>query len=112
MVRCPERDITMSLFTEGITSTKAAHLFRQSGHMAGILISMKISVNIPDDEVAFVDRAVAAGHYPSRSQAFSAAIKLWRKKELEASYERAFSQSDPAWEAVVSDGLADEKQSW
>lgn len=48
--------------------------------MAGIPISMKISVNIPDDEVAFVDRAVAAGHYPSRSQGFSAAIKLRRKK--------------------------------
>lgn len=84
----------------------------QSGPMAGILISMKISVNIPDDEVAFVDRRVAEGHYPSRSQAMSAAIKLWRKNELEASYERAFSESDPAWDAVVSDGLADEQQSW
>lgn len=67
--------------------------------------SMKISVNIPDDEVGFVDSRVLEGEYSSRSAAFSAALKLWRLSELESGYDTAFSESDTAWNAVVADGV-------
>lgn len=80
--------------------------------MLGILKSMKISMNIPDDEVSFVDSRVAAGAYRSRSQAVSAAIKLWRTSELEDSYRRVFDEIDPAWGAVAADGLDDDGESW
>ena len=75
--------------------------------MKSILIGMKISMNLPEDEVAFVDRQVQSGHYRSRSAAMSAALKLWRKSELESGYNDAFEAIDPLWEESIADGLSD-----
>ena len=80
--------------------------------MIGSIKSMKISVNIPDDQVEFVDSRVSEGLYSSRSAAFAEALRLWRLTELEAGYEEAFAEVDPAWDAVESDGLSGEGESW
>jgi len=72
-----------------------------------MLIGMKISMNLPEEEVAFVDRQVRAGHYRSRSAAMSAALKLWRKSELESGYVEAFENIDPIWDHSIADGLVE-----
>ena len=80
--------------------------------MTGTLESMKISVNIPDDQVAFVDSRVADGSYPSRSAAFVEALRQWRLSELAPSYDQAFVEADPIWDLAVADGLTDDSESW
>ncbi len=37
------------------------------------------------------------------------AVKLLRRRELEAAYRRARREFDKAWETTASDGLVDEK---
>jgi Arc/MetJ-type ribon-helix-helix transcriptional regulator len=91
----------------------AAAVFRP-GHndsVNGILIGMKISVNIPDDVVTFVDTQVSRGDFSSRSAAFSDALRQWRASRLEDSYSEAFAEIDPIWEQAIADGIAGEP-SW
>jgi len=76
--------------------------------MLGKIESMKISVNTPDDLVVFVDAQVQAGYFPSRSAAIADAISRWRVERLEASYDQAFAQIDPVWDATTGDGLLNE----
>jgi Arc/MetJ-type ribon-helix-helix transcriptional regulator len=92
-----------------VTSTFAD---QHTGEMLGSIKSMKISVNIPDDQVEFVDSRVSEGLYSSRSAAFSEALRMWRLSELEAGYEEAFSEVDSAWDAVEGEGLSTEGESW
>lgn len=75
-----------------------------------MMIGMKISVNTPEELVRFVDSQVNAGHYPSRSAAFTDALTRWRVGRLESSYDQAFSNLDPAWDEVEADGLLDEER--
>jgi len=71
---------------------------------------MKVSVSLPDDDVAFLDAYAAARGMESRSAAVVRAIRLLRTTELTDDYERAWdewrSSDDGAlWEGTSGDGL-------
>ncbi|HEX5827597.1 MAG TPA: ribbon-helix-helix domain-containing protein [Candidatus Limnocylindrales bacterium] len=70
---------------------------------------MKVSVSIPEDDVAFLDEYASQRGLDSRSAALHRAIRLLRTAELTASYEAAFTEwSDEdaaAWDGATGDGL-------
>ncbi|MFC6081423.1 ribbon-helix-helix domain-containing protein [Sphaerisporangium aureirubrum] len=73
---------------------------------------MKLSVSLPEEDVDFLDGAVARGDAPSRSAALHVAIELLRSASLEDDYAASFadweSGGDAAmWKATTADGLAD-----
>ena len=71
---------------------------------------MKISVSLPEEDVAFLDqyaRSVAAG---SRSAVVQRAIRLLRAAELEPAYAQAWEEwassgDAEAWDAATGDGI-------
>lgn len=71
---------------------------------------MKTSVNLPAEDVEFLDEYTRSRGYGSRSAALHQAVTLLRAGELAGDYEEAFStwqdsgEAD-AWEAVTADGL-------
>jgi Arc/MetJ-type ribon-helix-helix transcriptional regulator len=70
---------------------------------------MKLSVSLPDEDVAFVDD-YARTHGTSRSAALHEAIVVLRSRDLAAEYEAAADEWDAsgeaaAWDAVHADGL-------
>lgn len=72
--------------------------------------SMKVSVSIPDEDVAFLDAYVRNHRVRSRSSALRRAIRLLRASELNSDYAGAFAEwdDDPdseAWDTVAGDGL-------
>lgn len=74
---------------------------------------MKVSVSIPDNDLAYIESQVSSGRYPTRSAALHAAIKTLRTRDLEAQYAEAArewheSGEQAAWEVTVADGLDDE----
>ncbi len=73
------------------------------------ILHMKRFVNIPEDALVFIDRQVAAGKYRSRSHAITQAIYMLRDSSLYASYLEAFSEIDPVWDTVISDGVASDR---
>ncbi len=71
---------------------------------------MKVSVSIPEGDVAFLDEYVRSHSMASRSAALQRAIRLLRANELSQHYAVAFTEwasdaEDSAWDAVVADGL-------
>ena len=71
---------------------------------------VKVSVSIPDDDVAFLDDYVRNRNAPSRSAALQRAIRLLRAAELSDDYAAAFDEwrddaDNAAWEATSRDGL-------
>ena len=71
---------------------------------------MKISVSLPDDDVAFLDDYARATETASRSAALHEAIVLLRTAHLMGDYAQAFDEwidsgEAAVWDAVVSDGL-------
>ena len=71
---------------------------------------MKVSVSIPDEDVAFLDAYARDHRIASRSAALHRAIRLLRASELSEDYASAFvewadSDDEAAWEAVAADGL-------
>lgn len=71
---------------------------------------MKVSVSLPEEDVAFLDAYVESQGIESRSAAVHKAVKLLRTSELAGAYENAFgSWADEddaaAWESVTEDGL-------
>lgn len=70
---------------------------------------MKLSVSLPDDDVAFLDRYVTARGIPSRSAAVHRAVELLRAEELGPAYADAWAtwagDEADAWETTVGDGL-------
>jgi len=78
------------------------------GSMAGV----KVSVSLPDADVAYLDEYVENNRVATRSAALHEAIKLLRMSELESAYAEAFEdweqdEDTALWDATVSDGLAD-----
>ncbi|MFD9544720.1 ribbon-helix-helix domain-containing protein [Streptomyces sp. NPDC060022] len=74
---------------------------------------MKISVSLPQEDVAFVDEYAAKTEADSRSAVIHAAIELLRSANLEADYEAAFTEWDASedaafWDRFSGDGIADE----
>jgi len=72
---------------------------------------MKLSVSLPDDDVAALDEYVRSTGLPSRSAALQRAIRSLRQGDLEEEYEAAWEEWESsgdraAWEGVASDGLS------
>ena len=69
---------------------------------------MKVSVSLPDDDVAFLDD-YARTRGDSRSAALHRAVRLLRERGLGPDYAAAWAEWETAdadtWEAVVGDGL-------
>ncbi|MBA3619676.1 MAG: ribbon-helix-helix domain-containing protein [Actinomycetota bacterium] len=71
---------------------------------------MKVSVSLPEDDVAFLDAYARAQGYGSRSAVVHQAVRLLRVGELGEAYEDAWrewtsSGEADAWEAAISDGV-------
>ncbi|GAA3474001.1 type II toxin-antitoxin system antitoxin MazE9 [Nonomuraea roseola] len=76
----------------------------------GTLKSMKLSVSLPEEDVAFLDEYAEETGEKSRSAALHAAIALLRAAKLEESYAIAFSEWDQSedselWDSTVGDGV-------
>lgn len=73
---------------------------------------MKLSVSLPDDDVAALDEYVRATGLPSRSAGLQKVLRRLRYASLEQDYAEAFDEwyasgEAEAWEAVVGDGIGD-----
>jgi len=73
---------------------------------------MKLSVSLPDDDVAFVDQYASRRGATSRSSVIHRAIQLLRMSELEDAYADAWDEwqqdgSEAAWSGATNDGIAD-----
>ncbi|MCY4664005.1 MAG: ribbon-helix-helix domain-containing protein [Acidimicrobiaceae bacterium] len=71
---------------------------------------MKVSVSIPEGDVASLDEYVRSHSMASRSAALQRAIRLLRANELSQHYAAAFTEwaddgEDSAWEAASGDGF-------
>jgi putative addiction module CopG family antidote len=71
---------------------------------------MKVSVSIPDDDVAYLQSQVDAGRFPSRSAVLHAAVRGMRDRDRSADYAAAWDEwaesGDAAlWEATIADGF-------
>lgn len=71
---------------------------------------MKVSVSLPDEDIAFLDAYAQAQGIESRSAVVHRAVGLLRASELGDAYEDAFSswsaEGEPAaWDVVTADGL-------
>ena len=76
---------------------------------------MKISISLPDDQVAFLDE-VAQRTDQSRSSVVHDAIELLRSRDLEQSYLEAWAPDNQAedeiasWDGVAGDGLDEDQE--
>jgi Arc/MetJ-type ribon-helix-helix transcriptional regulator len=73
---------------------------------------MKLSVSLPDDDVAALDEYARSQGLKSRSAAVQHAIRMLRHPDLEQNYAAAWQEwaesgEQAAWEATAADGLAD-----
>jgi antitoxin MazE9 len=73
---------------------------------------MKVSVSLPDDDLAYIDDYARRLGNASRSSVLRRAIGLLRMTELENAYAAAWDEwesSDDSrlWEKTVADGVAD-----
>lgn len=71
---------------------------------------MKVSVNISEDDVRFIDAQAANGAFSSRSAAIQASIRMLRESRLVDDYAEAFdewrgSPDSALWAATESDGF-------
>jgi Arc/MetJ-type ribon-helix-helix transcriptional regulator len=71
---------------------------------------MKISVSLPEEDVAFLDDYAKEAEGSSRSAAVHDAIALLRTARLMTDYAQAFDEwidsgEAAVWDAVVADGL-------
>lgn len=73
---------------------------------------MKLSVSLPDEDVAILDEYARTAGLPSRSAALHHAVRMLRLPELEQDYEAAWQEWEAsgdqvAWTANAADGIAD-----
>ena len=71
---------------------------------------MKLSVSLPESDVAFLESYARAHECASRSAVLHMAIRLLRASELSQDYAAAFAEweddhQNQAWDAVIADGL-------
>jgi Arc/MetJ-type ribon-helix-helix transcriptional regulator len=72
--------------------------------------AQKISLSLPEADLAFLDAETLGGRYPSRSAAVHEAIRLLRESRLADAYAEAFGEwsdgdDSQLWESSSSDGL-------
>ncbi len=73
---------------------------------------MKLSISLPDEDVAALDRYAREAGMSSRSAAIQRAIRLLAHPELDDAYAAAWQEWEAsgeaaAWEETTADGLAD-----
>ncbi len=73
---------------------------------------MKLSVSLPDEDVAVLDEFARAAGLSSRSAAVRHAVRMLRLPELEQDYETAWKEWEDsgdhaAWSVTAADGIAD-----
>lgn len=73
---------------------------------------MKLSISLPDEDVAVLDRYARAAGITSRSAAIQRAIRLLGQPDLDDAYAAAWAEWEAsgdatAWEETTADGLAD-----
>ena len=73
---------------------------------------MKVSVSLPDDDLAYLDAYAAKTGLESRSAALQKAVRLLRVAELSHAYAAAWEEfaaqpDGDAWETTVGDGIDD-----
>jgi Arc/MetJ-type ribon-helix-helix transcriptional regulator len=73
---------------------------------------MKLSISLPDEDVAVLDEFAERSGLSSRSAAVRHAIQLLRDPELEQDYAAAWQEwevsgEQAAWEGTAADGLTD-----
>lgn len=73
---------------------------------------MKLSVSLPDEDVAILDEFARVSGLPSRSAALQHAVRMLRLPNLEQDYEAAWQEweasgDQTAWSATTADGTAD-----
>jgi Arc/MetJ-type ribon-helix-helix transcriptional regulator len=71
---------------------------------------MKVSVSIPEEDVAYLQAQVDAGRFPSRSAALHAAVRGLRDRDRGADYVAAWedwaaSEDAALWEGTIGDGF-------
>ena len=70
---------------------------------------MKVSVSLPEEDVAFLDEYATHQGLDSRSAALHKAVRLLRTMELAAPYEAAWAEwaarEAAAWETTTADGI-------
>ena len=74
--------------------------------------ALKVSISLPDDDVAFLDEYAAREGTASRSAVVHQAIGLLRSAALEDEYAEAFgewagSEDARLWDVTAGDGLGD-----
>ena len=74
---------------------------------------MKLSISLPDEDVAFIDRFREDADDDSRSAVVQRAIAMLRAAELANQYEIAFrswdgSEDAQLWDVAVGDGIGPE----
>ncbi|MCP3765394.1 MULTISPECIES: ribbon-helix-helix domain-containing protein [Streptomyces] len=74
---------------------------------------MKISVSLPQEDLAFVDEYAARTEAESRSAVIHTAIGLLRQAQLEREYTEAFAEWDGSqdaglWDRASGDGVVHE----
>ncbi len=71
-----------------------------------------MSISLPEEDVAALDRYAESAGIPSRSAAIQRAIRLLGQAELDDAYAAAWDEWEAsgdavAWEATTADGLSD-----
>jgi len=69
---------------------------------------MKVSVSLPEDDVAYLDEYAERAGLSSRSGAVQRAVALLRAAELGPAYAEAWAESDELvadWDVAAADGL-------
>lgn len=74
---------------------------------------MKISVSLPEEDVAYLDAYAKEQGYDSRSAVVHKAVRALRAAQLGVAYEQAWaewagSDDDELWDGVAGDGLGDD----
>ncbi len=71
---------------------------------------MKLSVSLPDEDVAFLDQVASDRSLDSRSAAVQAAVRALREQSMVEDYLEAYLEhrdDSHAWDAVTGDGLTE-----
>jgi len=73
-------------------------------------MGMKVSISLPEEDVAFLDAYARSQGVQSRSAVVHKAVRMLRVSELGEAYEEAFTSWDDedeaaAWDPVAADGL-------
>jgi Arc/MetJ-type ribon-helix-helix transcriptional regulator len=73
---------------------------------------MKISVSLPDSDVAFLDEYAGRHDVDSRSAVVQEAVAMLRESQLEVAYAQAWQEWEHStdadlWESASGDGLGD-----